>query len=368
MTPTDEQIRTAIAQQAANWLVTNRSGSLRDEERRDFMRWLTTSPVHVHEYLRLAAIARDLTSALAEPQISIDSLAAQALAERTDNVSRLDPPRLARARSRRWLGVSASWLAAAGAALAATAAVAFLVLNAPRRNPSDLGSSYETAHGEQRAWRLPDGSQLRLDTDSALRIHFTPTERRAELLRGQAYFEVAHEAQRRFSVSVNGASIVSRGTQFDVYRQGEAALVTVVEGEVAVFGSGTRSLAASSGATGAAAELRANQQLRIESGILSKPVSADLDQALAWLRGKIAFERRPLGEVAMEFNRYAATPITILDAGVSKLPVSGIFDAHDTDSFIAFLRTLDGVSVERSSLGVYVRRTESAARGTHLTH
>jgi transmembrane sensor len=59
------------------------------------------------------------------------------------------------------------------------------------------------------------------------------------------------------------------------------------------------------------------------------------------------FQRRPLGEVADEFNRYNAIPFIIDDPGLRRLPISGAFEAEDTDSFASFLQSLTGVHVER---------------------
>jgi ferric-dicitrate binding protein FerR (iron transport regulator) len=74
MAPIDEQIRTAIAQQAASWFVANRSGTLGNAERAAFVAWLKASPVHVEEYFGVAAIAHGVRSATDHPGLSIESL------------------------------------------------------------------------------------------------------------------------------------------------------------------------------------------------------------------------------------------------------------------------------------------------------
>jgi transmembrane sensor len=73
----------------------------------------------------------------------------------------------------------------------------------------------------------------------------------------------------------------------------------------------------------------------------------DLRETTAWLERKIVFEQRPLGAVADEFNRYNDKPFTIDDPALRRLPISGTFNAADTDSFAAFLESLDGVRVDR---------------------
>src|SRR5258708_6316398 len=55
-----------------------------------------------------------------------------------------------------------------------------------------------------------------------------------ELLDGQALFEVAKDAARRFVVRSGATRVRAVGTQFDVYRRSGSTVVTVVEGQVAV--------------------------------------------------------------------------------------------------------------------------------------
>jgi len=66
----------------------------------------------------------------------------------------------------------------------------------------------------------------------------------------------------------------------------------------------------------------------------------------AWLRHQIVCQNEPLEQVAAEFNRYNPTPIEIDSANLRTLQVTGVFGANDTESFVAFLRSLDGVQVE----------------------
>jgi transmembrane sensor len=82
----------------------------------------------------------------------------------------------------------------------------------------------------------------------------------------------------------------------------------------------------------------------------------NLDQALAWSQHKIVFEHRPLGDVTAEFNRYGSVPVEIDDEELRLLPVSGMFDAGDMESFVAFLQTLPGVRMERTPARIRVIR------------
>ena len=68
MTPSEEQVRAAVAQQAGTWFIANQSGSLEQAERADFMAWLKASPIHVEEYLGVALVAHDLPAAADDPR------------------------------------------------------------------------------------------------------------------------------------------------------------------------------------------------------------------------------------------------------------------------------------------------------------
>lgn len=81
MAPTDEQIRLAIAQQAAEWFVAHRTGSLGEEGRAGFAAWLKASPVHLDEYLRMAAIWGELRTTAQDPRLPIEAWIAEAISE-----------------------------------------------------------------------------------------------------------------------------------------------------------------------------------------------------------------------------------------------------------------------------------------------
>jgi ferric-dicitrate binding protein FerR (iron transport regulator) len=76
----EEQVRAAIAEQAADWLVANDEG-LDAREAAALTAWLKASPVHVEEFLRASVIARDLRDARTDPEYSLEAVLARARAE-----------------------------------------------------------------------------------------------------------------------------------------------------------------------------------------------------------------------------------------------------------------------------------------------
>jgi len=359
MTASEDKSRSAIIDQAAAWFAAHRAGPLDEASRAAFFAWLKASPVHVEEYLRMAALDATLTAAVDDPDVSVEALVEAARHDRSDQVLDLqsglpfEAPAATGARRRPRVS-RRGWAALAVAA--GLAVVALKVLWAPPGGEPPLAPlSYQTAHGAQGTWRLPDGSELRLNTDSVVTVRFTARERLVELAHGQAFFRVAHEPGRPFRVAAGASTTIAVGTEFDVYRRRDTARVTVVQGRVLVL-SGNSLPAGAEGYAGVPSlSVGAGQQVNVVAGALPAAASAaDLRQAVAWLDRQIAFEQRPLGEVAEEFNRYNAVVFEIDDPQLRQLTISGVFDAFDTASFAAFLENLDGVRVERQAQRVRV--------------
>jgi transmembrane sensor len=216
---------------------------------------------------------------------------------------------------------------------------------------SAVTKTYRTAHGQQGVWPLPDGSTLHVNTDTAVTVRFTPTERLVEVDHGQIAVDVAHDAARDFRVHAGATDAVAVGTRFDVWRRSDATLISVMAGQIAVSVTGPTA------ALQNALRVKAGQQVRVVGDVLPPaPEPTDLRETTAWLERKIVFNERPLAAVAEEFNRYNSVTFTIEDQALRHLLISGAFDATDTESFAAFLASLDGVRVDRQPAGFDVSR------------
>jgi len=349
MTPSNEQIRLAIAEQAIEWFEENRRGPLDREARSRFMAWLTASPVHVDEYLVIAGLARRLHTAVNTTEIPLEPLLAR-VRERRNRVVTLDSSVSEHAHVTTRPRVSRPWTLAAAAALAL---VAFATVWWTRDGERfGLPRTYTNGHGEQSVRVLPDGSVLHLNTDSQVTVHYSRRERVVDIERGQALFQVAHEGARGFRVAAGNTEVLDVGTQFDVYRRSDSVVVTVVEGAVAVY-TGPRQLMPSGLRVGAGYQVEARGQV-------GSPRPVDAHAAVAWIKRQIVFENEPLGEVADEFNRYGHIAIEVDDEGLRSLPITGVFDAYDVDSFIASLATLKGVVVQKTPTRIRILSRASA--------
>ena len=353
MNAPDPHIRSAITQVAANWYAAHRAGPLPEADRAAFLAWIKASPVHIEEYLGVAALERTLAVAGDDPPLSVQALVEMARAA-DDGVVDIGGPSI------RYQPVSLPprqrflpGIAAAVIASVAAAGVLWWVVR-EGRGPAPAVATYRTAHGQQGIWPLSDGSTLHVNTDTQVTVRFSATERLLEVEHGQVAVKVAHDRGRTFRVHAGSTDAVAVGTDFDVRRTADATVVTVATGQVAVsVGPFVPPRAAAGLPSGM--RVGAGQQVTVVAGVLPPaPQSTDLREATAWLERKIVFDQQPLAAVAAEFNRYNDIPFTIDDPTLRRLRISGAFDAADTESFAAFLQSLDGVRVERLPTGFKV--------------
>lgn len=209
---------------------------------------------------------------------------------------------------------------------------------------------YRTGVGQQLAVDLPDGSRMTLNTATRVRVRFDRGRRQVDVQEGEALFEVAKDAVRRFVVRVADVEVLAKGTVFAVrftprVSASEALTVSLLEGEVDVRGGGMK----------ISAVLAAGERVRVDAssagpGIRSGRLLRDrpnLGQTLAWRRGEAVFDATPLAQAVAEMNRYCATPIELAADGVDILRISGVFRTGGSEAFAGAVARLFGLRVRR---------------------
>lgn len=199
---------------------------------------------------------------------------------------------------------------------------------------------YETQRGEQRQVALADGSQLNLNTETRLRAEISDDRRQAWLDEGEAYFSVAHDAERPFSVHMGDRTVRVLGTRFTIRRHGEDIRVVVEEGVV--------TLEDGDNADHGTLVLRAGDVVSAEgvSVLRRRESTEDIAAELAWRQGLLVFDQVTLSEAAREFNRYNETQIEIGDAEAGAVRIGGTFEAANAAAFARLLRSAYGLKIE----------------------
>lgn len=282
-----------LEDQAIQHWVLLTSGNATDADHEAYVRWRQRSPAHE----AAAAMTEQMWFALPHTPLAQTFVPPLAPARRRGRLP--------------WIGLAAG-----------LGALALTGLSEPGRA---YFADYSTAVGERKQLTLEDGSQVWMNSGSALSVNFSQARREISLIKGEALFEVSKDPTRPFVVNASGGSVQAVGTRFDVDREGRHVRVGVTEGEVKV----------SSG--GAQVALKATQKLEYADGLQPSGVAAlDMSTASAWQRGKLIFNRRPLSEVFADIERYVPGSL-VLAGNLPDTPVSGVFDLDDIPGILAIL-------------------------------
>lgn len=309
-----------IKAECREWLALLHSGEASDADRARFSAWLSADSRHQRTYDGLQLLWRDISNLSQlkdlEPIPSLPTERAQ-----------LAPPAM-----RRWLPL------AAAATIAALAIALFWsqpqLVYRPATTATVLTQEYVTQLGEIRGIPLSDGSTLTLGARSHAIVRFSDGERRVQLERGEAYFDVAKDAARPFYVTAPATAIRVVGTRFDV-RLGESHVrVAVDEGVVAV--------------NDRPAALTRGQRIDVLSdGALTDISQVDGSEVAAWREGRLIYDGVTLAEVVADLARYRAN-VTLNSAEAGKLRVTAGLRVEQIDQFVDRLPDILPVRVTRT--------------------
>lgn len=321
----------SLAEEAAYWWQVFHDGEASPAEHREFAEWVARSPQRVEAYLETARLNKALKgTSVRWPDTPAEQLLREARTSHAEPVQ-LRQRAPAAPENKNFRRFSPRLGFALVASLLVAVVVAWTMAGRSER--------YMTAFGEQRSVMLDDGTRVTLNTASKIEVELRKDHRVVRLVQGEALFEVAHDAARPFDVSAGNTTVRAVGTQFNVDSRPQKTTVTVVEGRVAFI-------------TGKAPILVAGDRLVVSaSGSAAVSHGINVSAALAWTRHQLVFERRALGEVAEEFNRYNRERITIESASLRAEEVTGVFQSNDPASFVTFLSTIPGVAIRDDGAG-----------------
>lgn len=189
---------------------------------------------------------------------------------------------------------------------------------------------------------LDDGSHVSLSRDGKVLVRMERRRRVVQQIGGEAYYEVAKDHVRPFTVEASGYRVTALGTRFNVAPEPSGVRIDLLAGRLRIE-------------TGRASDrpvfLAAGQ--RFVGGAHPKIETAD-PAAADWRSGRLVFNDEPLAQVAQRLSRYSGHRIGIRNTAVGALRFSGVlrWDAPD-DWEAAFEATLP-VTVERAPDGIEI--------------
>lgn len=287
--------------------------------RRDFEAWLAADPAHAAAFSLVDEIWSDLPG----------------LREAVGETPAASPFRRPAPPRRPY--------AAIGMAMAAGIACVAIGLEVYPRVAPEV---FTSGHGAHRTVALSDGSSLILNTDTEAAVSYSLLQRRVNLRRGEAVFEVKKGQRRPFVVAAGPQQVRAVGTNFLVRDDAEAVQVVLFEGRVAI--------------TGGAADkvmLDPGQGWTTAGGKVALAPGA-LQAAGAWRRGEIVLEDAPIAQAVAEMNRYGAKPIVIAAGVDPDLRVTGIFHTGQSPAFARSVAAIYGLDARETAEGVTLAKRD----------
>ena len=175
--------------------------------------------------------------------------------------------------------------------------------------PEPVPQLYTNLSGKSKVL-LPDGSEVWMHTETALQyVSQMNGDERMVNVTGEAYFDVAHDADKPFVVQTEGMRIVVHGTKFnvDAFPGSENTLVSLVEGSVSLE-TKTVNRFLKPGET--AIYNRKTQMLKVEKD--------DVRFASSWASTELIFKNRSLGDICKLLSRWYRVKIDLDPALANK--------------------------------------------------
>lgn len=295
--------------EAAQWLTETMEGALTPEQEQALSRWRNADPEHERAWLHIQALRRRLSGL--EPRAGYRSLSKRPGSSRRNAVKALA-----------LLGL----FGCAGQLL--------------YRSQSGTGLAYSNGAHAPRAIHLDDGSQLTLDADSEVLVHWSEQGRRLLLTRGRVLINSGHApryAAAPLSVGTPQGTVHALGTRFVVELLEDLTEVSLFEGAVALQ-----------------PQYAANSTLRLSPGERS---CFDTRQAEtrtraaaepAWSKGLLVAEDMRLDAFARQLARYRPGLLRCSDE-VAALRISGVYPLADSDAVLDALSHALPIQVQRRS-------------------
>jgi transmembrane sensor len=316
--------------EASDWFARMNADDVTADDHARFEAWLGNHPCNVKAYAELVATWNELVRSGPLVRAVYFGQVMNAASARS-------------ARAPRWL---------AGALAATVVAIALSVGWAFYKQKED--TRFQTAIGEQVAVLLPDGSSFNLNTNSRVDVDYSQRSRIVRLERGEAYFKVAHDAQRPFWVHAGDRWVRAVGTAFNVYLRPSGVQVTVSEGTVNVVDAvGRKSPPSDASYAKSAAAVTAGEQADAQGNadVIRALNTAELSRLLAWRKRSLYFQDEPLGNVVNELMRYTPLKIEVVDESLRRLPVGGTFQTSPEGAEALLKMLQDGFSARIRRLG-----------------
>jgi ferric-dicitrate binding protein FerR (iron transport regulator) len=190
---------------------------------------------------------------------------------------------------------------------------------------------------------LPDGSQVWLNAESTIKysLPFVRENRSVELM-GEAFLDVAKNANSPFSIQSGNVKVNVVGTQFNFksYDNDNRVEVTLKEGKI--------NLGLMSGDT----EISTTEMLHGDHFVFDKNTykatvkNQDIDNFLAWKDNKLVLDETPILEMKKIMERWYGVEIEIADKSIENYKFTTTFENETLEQVLELLELCSPIKME----------------------
>lgn len=312
------QTLTRAEREASGWIVRIKAHDASEADRRDFQAWLNADPDNPRAYAKLERTWGAVQS--------LQHLKGSIAANDTSPSPRPNSTRTA-------IAIAACALLAIGLSVWFT------------RAPSPFAPSehYATAPAEVRTINLADGSTITLSGAGEASIAISHRERRVELTRGYALFDITHDPERPFVVHTPEGDITVLGTSFVVRVSEGEVRTTVLRGSVSGAPDGGLFSARGNSVTAGV-----NQEivLKDDGAELIEIAAEAVPRRLAWRDNMLAFDGETLNEAIAQVSQQTGWRFELEDPALGEMRVGGYVHA-DPEAFIELMSSSLNLEAQR---------------------
>jgi transmembrane sensor len=214
-----------------------------------------------------------------------------------------------------------------------------------------------TGVGVRDSMTLSDGTRIVLGPLSSVKVvaGYGSASREVEV-RGDAWFDVAHDESKPFTVYAGSATIIDLGTTFAVRSDDPAGIsVSVSEGAVSLRQMNTP---VSRGVVLKAGDLGLLQK---DGNVVARRGAAGEDD-VAWLKGRLVFRDAPISEVAVSMRKWYGIELKVADKALNNRHLTATFAGESPERVLETIRLALGAEIERHGDTAIVRVTEGKTR------
>ena len=205
----------------------------------------------------------------------------------------------------------------------------------------------EIPRGGELCLTLSDGTRVWLNSETSIQypVAFGAKERRV-FVQGEAYFEVAKDAKKPFTVQFMSSSVTVLGTSFNIraYPEEKRSQTTLAEGSVRIYSPGSSML------------LKPGEQAEVSalSGEMVKQ-EVEVKNFTSWKDGRFVFEQQPLEDIMRTLERWYDIRVIFKDEGAKRISLSGNMKRYgDFSQVMKMLQMTGDVRFELHGNDVYI--------------